>query len=309
MYDGPVIDAFLHSPWVGQHDTPDGRGDVVPWSTDPRLRRVMRTFSHATDDDAHPVYRDRDTVLAGMDAAGVERALLPAKVYYASSREGVELTHRALADVADGSDDRLRCAGTLIPPEHGPATYWDVMRNVEVLVDSVERHGFVGVHLTPSPWGLEPNHKWFWPVYAKCVELSIPVVTYIGMPAPLWPMQPNDPAHLEEIALAFPDLVIVAHHLGDPWLDTILRLAARHDNVYLCTSAWSPKRYPPALLEFLTSRWHGTAGAEKVLFATDAPLLDMDRAVRDVRGLPLTDTQAAAFLHDNARRIFWPDVT
>lgn len=307
MYDGPVIDAFLHSPWVGQPDTPEDRGDVVPWSTDPRLRRVMHTFSHDTSGGDRPVYRDRDTVLAEMDAAGVERAVLPAKVYYASSRRGVELTHRALADVAADSGGRLRCVGTLIPPEHGPATYWDVMRNVELVVESIEEHSFVGVHLTPSPWGLEPNHKWFWPVYAKCVELSIPVVTYVGMPAPLWPMQPNNPAHLEEIALAFPDLVIVAHHLGDPWVDSMIRLAARHENVYICTSAWSPKRYPAALLEFLSSQWHGTAGAHKVVFATDAPLLDMDRAVRDARELSLTEDQLAAFLYGNARRLFWHD--
>ena len=304
MYDGPVIDAFLHSPWVGEADTPAGRGDVVPWSTDPRLRRVMHTFAHDAD-AGEPVYRDRATVLAEMDAAGVERAVLPAKVYYAATAEGVEATHRGLAEVAAGSDDRLRVVGTLIPPELGPATYWDVMRNVELVVDSVERHDVVGVHITPSPWGIEPNHKWFWPVYAKCVELAIPVVTYVGMPAPLWPMQPNHPAHLEEIALAFPDLVIVAHHLGDPWVDEMIRLAARHENVYICTSAWSPKRYPAALTEFMASRWHGTDGAEKVVFATDAPLLDMDRGVRDARRLALTEAQAEAFLYGNARRLFW----
>lgn len=305
-YDGPVIDAFLHGPWVGEHDTPDDRGDVVPWSSDPRLQRVMRTFSHDTA-SGEPAYRDRRTVLDEMDAAGVERGLLAAKVYYAASRRGVEATHEALADTAAGSADRLRCIGTLIPPELGPATYWDVMRNVEVVVDSVERHRFVGVHLTPSPWGVAPNHKWFWPVFAKCVELSIPLVTYVGMPAPLWPMQPNHPAHLEEIALAFPDLVIVAHHLGDPWVEEMIRLAARHENVYICTSAWSPRRYPASLMEFMASRWHGTAGADKVVFATDAPLLDMNRAVRDARRLDLGEEQLAAFLYGNARRLFWPE--
>ena len=307
MYDGPVSDVFLHSPWLGADDEADPRGDTVDWQGDRRLQRVMQTFHHV-DASGEPVGRlSTKELLADMDAAGVDRGLLPAKVYYPASVTGVRAVHRALAEVAAESDGRLVCVGTIAPPELGPGTYWDVMQTTRLLEESRRDYGFVGTHLTPSPWGMAPNHKWFFPLYAKCVELDMAVFVHVGMPGPLWPMQPHDPSHLDEVALAFPDLTIVAHHIGDPWTDIAVRLAAKHRNLYLCTSAWSPKRYPAALVEFLQRGWHGTPGSEKVLYASDHPLLDMGRATRDARQLDLTDAQLANVLHDNAQRLFWSD--
>ncbi len=163
----------------------------------------------------------------------------------------------------------------------------------------------VGVHITPSPWGLPPNDRWYYPLYAKCSELRLALFAYVGMPGPLWPMGPNDPVHLDDVALAFPDLTIIAHHIGDPWTDMAVRLAARHPNFYICTSAWVPKAYPPALMAFMAGRWHGTPGCEKVVFASDYPLLDLQRTVRSARALALPDAGLASILHGNAQRLFF----
>lgn len=301
-YDGPVVDAFLHTPWLGGDDPADPRADRIDWSGDPRLARVLHTFHH---DDAKTV--STAELLAAMDDAGTARAILPAKVYYAATEAGVRSVHRELGTMAAASGGRLRGVATIVPPELGPGTYWDVMRNVRVVQDAHDEHGFVGVHITPSPWGMPPNHKWFYPVYAKCAELGMAVFVHVGAPGPLWPMAHHDPAHLDEVALAFPELVIVAHHIGDPWTDMSVRLAARHPHFYICTSAWSPKRYPPALMEFVAGSWHGTLGSDKVLFASDHPLLDIGRATNDARALPLSTDQLDSVLHDNACRLFWPD--
>lgn len=307
VYTGPVIDAFLHSPWLGGSDPADPRGDIVDWSGDTRLRRVMHTFNH-TDSHGNPVEMLTGAELLGeLDASGTSSAILPAKVYYRSDERGVRALHRELHAVAAAAPERLRAVATIVPPELGPGTYWDVMQNVRVVRDALAQYGFVGVHITPSPWGMPPNHKWFYPVYAACVELNLAVFVHVGMPGPLWPMDHHDPAHLDEVALAFPDLRIIAHHIGDPWTDTAVRLAARHPNLYICTSAWSPKRYPKALLDFIGGHWHGTRGCEKVIFASDFPLLDMQRCVRDARALPFSAEQLRHFLHDNAHRLFWSD--
>lgn len=305
--DGPVVDAFLHTPWLGGEDPAHPRGDTVDWHGDRRLARVMHTFAH-TDPEGRPVERvGLEDLLATMDAAGTTRAILPAKVYYAASEDGVRAVHAEIGALTAASGGRLKGVATLIPPELGPGTYWDVMRNVRLVQDAHRDHGVVGVHLTPSPWGMPPNHKWFWPVFAACVELGLAVFVHVGAPGPLWPMSHHDPAHLDEIALAFPDLVIVAHHIGDPWTETSVRLAARHPNFYVCTSAWSPKRWPAPLLEFIRGGWHGTAGADKVLYASDHPLLDMARATRDARALDVGADQLRRVLHDNSRQLFWPD--
>jgi predicted TIM-barrel fold metal-dependent hydrolase len=306
-YDGPIIDAFLHTPWLGGDDPDDPRGDTVDWRGDTRLQRVMSTFSHV-DAAGEPVQSlDLNQIFAEMDASGTRSAILPAKVYYGSTEKGVRAVHRELGVLVEGSGGRLKGVATILPPELGPGTYWDVMQNVRIVKDAHHEYGFVGVHLTPAPWGMPPNHKWFYPVYAACVELGMTVFVHVGMPGPLWPMQHHDPAHLDEVALAFPELRIVAHHIGDPWTDMAVRLAARHPHFYICTSAWSPKRYPKALLDFIGGQWHGTAGSDKVIFASDFPLLDMQRASRDARALPFTDDKLRSVLYGNAQRLFWSD--
>lgn len=304
-YDGPVLDAFLHTPWLGSDDPADPRGDTVDWHGDPRLQRVMHTFAHV-DADGAPVRRlDVDQLLADMDASGVDRAILPAKVYYRSTERGVRAVHRELGEFAASSGGRLKVVATIVPPELGPGTYWDAMQNVRVIRDAHAEYGVVGVHLTPAPWGMPPNHKWFYPVFSACAELDLALFVHVGMPGPLWPMEHHNPSHLDEVALAFPSLRIVAHHIGDPWTGIAVRLAARHPHFYICTSAWSPKHYPPPLVDFMSGQWHGTRGCDKVLFASDHPLLDMQRATRDARRMPHPADTLAGVLHDNAARLFW----
>jgi hypothetical protein len=281
------------------------RADVVPWTDDARLRRVMSTFHHPDQPGGLPPQRSLDQVLAEMDRAGVARGILAAKVYYPTTPPALDALHAELARLCAASAGRLRWIATVMPPEHGPGSYWDLMRNPRIIQALHGDPNLVGVHITPSPWGLAPNDRWYYPLYARCVDLGLKLFTYVGMPGPLWPMAPNDPAHLDDVALAFPDLVIVAHHIGDPWTDMAVRLAARHANFYICTSAWSPKSYPEALLRFLAGRWHGQRGSEKVVFASDYPLLDLARTVAAARAMNLPAEDLRRMLHDNAQALLF----
>lgn len=305
MYDGPIIDAFLHSPWIGGADGAVPRADVVPWTDDPRLRRVMTTFHHGEEPGGAPPRLDLADLTTAFDAARVSQGLLVAKVYYPSTAERLDVLHAELSALAAASAGRLRWVATILPPELGAGSYWDLMANSRLVGRLRDEAGLVGIHITPSPWGLAPNDRWYYPVYARCCDLGLKLFTYVGMPGPLWPMEPNNPAHLDEVALAFPDLVIVAHHIGDPWTDMAVRLAARHPNYYICTSAWHPKAYPPSLLEFMAGRWHGTRGCDKVVFASDYPLLDLKKATDAARALALPDSHLRAILHDNAQKLFF----
>jgi hypothetical protein len=60
----------------------------------------------------------------------------------------------------------------------GQGTYRDVMQNVRVPRDAPREHGFVGVHVTPAPWGMPPNHERFYPVYAACVDLGLALFVF-----------------------------------------------------------------------------------------------------------------------------------
>ncbi len=304
MYDGPIVDSFLHAPWIGEAGAVT-RADVVPWTDDPRLRRVMSTFHHATEPGGTVDRLGLADVLAAMDTAAVEGGILAAKVYYPTTVDRLHSLHTELSRLAGAASGRLRWIATVMPPEHGPGSYWDLMQNPRIIEALSGDPYLVGVHITPSPWGLPPNDRWYYPLYAKCVELKLKLFTYVGMPGPLWPMSPNDPAHLDDVALAFPDLVIVAHHIGDPWTDMAVRLAARHANFHICTSAWSPKAYPRALTEFMAGRWHGTRGSDKVLFASDYPLLDLQKTIKAARALGLPEADLRRVLYENARGLLF----
>jgi predicted TIM-barrel fold metal-dependent hydrolase len=304
-YQGPIIDTFLHGPWIGPAAGSDERADRVQWIGDRRLRRVMRTFSHDKGADSGTAYLAIPDLLAAMDGSGVERGILATKVYYSAPADGVTALNRQFASMAADSNGRLKWIASLIPPELGGSSYWDVMQNSRLLDEFGGDPGLCGVHVTPSPWGILPSDRWFYPAYAKCVELRLPLFTYVGAPGPLWPMDLNNPAHLDEVALAFPDLTIIAHHIGDPWTDMAVRLAARHEHFYICTSAWSPKAYPGELKQFLAGKWHGVRGCDKTIFASDYPLLDLATVVRDARALPLDAERAEKFLFANAQRLFW----
>ena len=300
MYDGPVIDSFLHGPWLGDVGSIP-RADVVPWTNDPRLARVMQTFHH----DGEAVQLGLPEIISTMDGSNVASGIVAAKVYYPTVIDRLGALHTELSRLSASSSGRLRWIATVMPPEHGPGSYWDLMQNPRILAALAGDPGLVGVHITPSPWGLAPNDRWYYPLYAKCVELGLKLFTYVGMPGPLWPMGPNNPAHLEDVALAFPDLVIIAHHIGDPWTDISIRLAARHPNFYICTSAWSPKAYPADLMAFMAGRWHGTRGSDKVLFASDYPLLDLARTVSAARGLALPAADLERVLFGNAQAMLF----
>ncbi|MGN6127904.1 MAG: amidohydrolase family protein [Humibacter sp.] len=299
-YNGPVIDAFYHPGWAAT--TADTFGDQESWRQDPQRARAMRFFDQGGD---KPVTKPATAAESRQELVdnNVELAIFQASLYYQSTRE--ELDSRILehVDIMNQFPGQYEHAGTILPPKQGPATFWDVMENPRILEEHKEKYGIRGVHILPSPYGLPPNDRWFYPLFAKCVELDLFVFTYIGMPGPLWPTYPNYPLHLDDVCLAFPELTVVGHHIGDPWVGMMTHLAAKHKNLYICTSAWSPKRYPKELLEFMNGRWHAQPGAEKVIFGTDYPLINLSKAVTDARNLDLPEDVLEKFMYSNMKRI------
>ena len=134
----------------------------------------------------------------------------------------------------------------------------------------------------------------------NCIELDIPFCTQVGHTGPLMPSETGRPVpYLDEVALDFPELRIVAGHIGHPWTDEMIGVAWKHDNVYIDTSAYLPRYYPAQLLQFMQSY-----GQDKVLFGSNFPQLSLERCINQVRELGLSAAVQAKFLHGNARRVF-----
>jgi predicted TIM-barrel fold metal-dependent hydrolase len=97
----------------------------------------------------------------------------------------------------------------------------------------------------------------------------------------------------------FPELVVVAGHVGFPWIDELVTLTVKFQNFYVDTSAYALHRLPPAFVA-----WMKGIGKSRVMFGTNWPMLSPRRCLEGLSGLGLSDEQTEDFLSGNARRVF-----
>ncbi|MFC9691209.1 amidohydrolase family protein [Kribbella sp. NPDC056951] len=226
--------------------------------------------------------------IAAMDAGGVEVGLISA--WYAP--EGVLVSNDEVAGFVAQYPERL--VGVASVDLRRP------MDAVRELRRAVRELGMCALRVVPWLWGLPPNDRRYYPLYAECVELGIPFCTQVGHTGPLRSSEPGRPIpYLDEVALDFPELTIVGGHIGYPWTVEMIALSTKYPNVYIDTSAYTIQRYPPELVAYL--RTHGRG---KVLFGTNYPMISPEKALS---GLEILDLDAEAqdlFLSGNARRVF-----
>src|SRR5829696_1531857 len=228
------------------------------------------------------------TTLAAMDAASVDFGLLSA--WHAP--EGPLIGNEAVAAWIAEQPERLGglAAVDLALP----------MQAMRELRRCVEEHDFLGLRVVPWLWGLPPNDRRYYPLYAACVELGVPFCTQVGHTGPLRTSETGRPIpYLDDVALDFPELTIVAGHIGYPWTEEMIALARKYRRVHIDTSAYTVRRYPPELVAYLRD-----GGRSKVLFGTNFPMISPDRALSDLDALGLDTETREAFLGTNARRVF-----
>ena len=163
----------------------------------------------------------------------------------------------------------------------------------------VEELGFKGIRVLLWFWELPPTDRLFYPVYTACCELGVPFCTQIGHTGPLMASEVGRPIYLDRVALDFPELVIVGGYIGYPWTDEAIAVATKHVNVHIDTSAWTTKRYPPQLVEYLRTNWRA-----KVLFGSNYPMIAPEKALEHLDDLRLTPEGKALFLGGNAQRVY-----
>jgi uncharacterized protein len=176
----------------------------------------------------------------------------------------------------------------------------DPVGAVRELRRCVRSLGFKGLRVIPWLWELPPNDRRYYPLYAECVELGVPFCTQVGHTGPLRSSEPGRPIpYLDDVALDFPELVIVAGHIGYPWTEEMVALARKYENVYIDTSAYTARRYPPELVRYLRAD-----GRRKVLFGSNFPMIAPWKALEHLDALELDDEARGLFLEGNARRVF-----
>ena len=144
------------------------------------------------------------------------------------------------------------------------------------------------------------NDKIYWPLYAKCCDLDIAFVCYVGLPGPRVPGELQNPMYLDEILWFFPELRVVMRHGGEPWEFECVKLMLKWPNLYYSTSAFAPRHYPKDIIYYANTR-----GSDKVLYAGYWPGLDLRRIAREMETeVELRDHVWPKFLRENAIRVF-----
>jgi hypothetical protein len=175
------------------------------------------------------------------------------------------------------------------------------MDGVRELRRCVEDLGFVGLRIIPWLWEVPPTDRRYYPLYAACVDLGVPCCTQVGHTGPLRPSETGRPIpYIDQIALDFPELVLVCGHIGYPWTEEMIAVCRKHPNVYIDTSAYSVRRYPAELINFLRT----SGGRSRVLFGTNFPMITPAHALDGLDGLGLDEETRGLFLAENARRVF-----
>jgi predicted TIM-barrel fold metal-dependent hydrolase len=225
--------------------------------------------------------------LEAMDGAGVERAVLtvgdgPGKadaVTLLGVEAGVEACRRAphrLRLTLQIQDVTSPHAAARLVREHGG------------------RDEVVAVGVMPSYVGCDLSDRKLYPVYDACIEHGLPVRINVGIAGPALPSRHQHPELLEELLLDFPELTVLACHMGHPYEALLIRLMMKLPNLYLLTSGYLPKYFDPAVVRFMGS----SRGIGRVLYASDHPGIPMSKAIAAARELPLRDDALDQYLGD-----------
>ncbi len=237
-----------------------------------------------------------DQYIEKMDRAGIERSLLVAvRCGDLRVRGSTEIPYEKVHAAVQRYPHRFSgLAG--IDPTRGIAGLKELDR-------AVKEFGFVGAHLYPHWFGQAPDAAIYYPYYARCAELGIPIMMQVGhclvyqkdrrLPSVGRPMT------LDRVAIDFPELTLIGIHLGYPWTEEMISVCTKHPNVYMAGDAYAPKHWGANAVHYAN-----TFGQDKFMFGTDWWVIDPERAVDEIAELHFRPASLRKIMRDNALRVF-----
>ncbi|GIU88275.1 MAG: hypothetical protein KatS3mg009_2790 [Acidimicrobiia bacterium] len=214
-------------------------------------------------------------------------------------RHGIRI---ALLNISRDTDARRAVRDH--PHRFVPSWDCDPNRGMDAVREAERAVSELGVRaLQVFPAGLDPqvpiDDKKLFPLYAKCVELDVPIFVNAGVPGPRVPMACQHVERIDEVCWFFPELKFVTRHGCEPWTDLAVKLMLKWPNLYYSTSAFAPKYYPADVVEYANTR-----GADKVMYAGYYPAgLTLERIFSELPNVPFRDHVWPKFLRENALRV------
>jgi len=267
------------------------------WMMKPEVFQRMKS-GHSDFDSYLPLAKNPEKFLQWMDAQGVEKAALINYVSPDIMGFPFEVNH-FVSEFCREAPDRLIPFGSI-----NPRFSSDPAGEINRLIHDFRIRGLK----------IHPPHMLFYPndyqrglkpleiLYRVASDRRIPVMFHTG--TSIFPgarSKFGDPMPLDDVALDFPNLIILLAHGGRPiWMKSAFFLVRRHPNVYLDISGIPPK----ALLEYFPKL---ESIADKTLFGSDWPgpfVTSIRKNVEDFLVLPLSTEAKEKILYQNAIRLF-----
>ena len=167
----------------------------------------------------------------------------------------------------------------------------------------IRDHGIKGFKFHPTAQGFFPNDRLAYPLYEVIAEHKLPALFHsghsgigTGMPGGGGlRLKYSNPMYVDDVAADFPDMTIIIAHPSFPWQDEALSVCLHKPNVYIDLSGWSPKYFPPQLVQYANGQLK-----RKMLFGSDFPLITPDRWIKDFKEAAFKPEVHELILKDNA---------
>jgi predicted TIM-barrel fold metal-dependent hydrolase len=215
-----------------------------------------------------------------------------------SSFGGARLSNEEIAEVASEHNDVLIPFAS-IDPAKGKMGAREARR-------LISEFGVRGFKFHPSLQGFYPNDRSAYVLYEAIAEAKLPALFHTGQTGVGARIRGgmgvrlkySNPMFLDDVAADFPDMTIILAHPSFPWQDEALAVATHKPNVYIDLSGWSPKYFPPNLVQY-----SNTLLKDRVLFGSDYPALTPDRWIADFDALNIKPEVKPLIMKENALRL------
>ena len=170
----------------------------------------------------------------------------------------------------------------------------------------IKDYGVKGFKFHPQVQEFWPNDRAAYGLYEVIAEAGLPAIFHTGHSGMGTGMRGGggvrlkygDPMPIDDVAVDFPDMPIILAHPSWPWQDAALSICLHKPQVYIDLSGWSPKYFPPQLVQYANTQLK-----HKMLFGSDYPLITPDRWLADFDQAGFRDEVKPLILKENAAKL------
>lgn len=246
---------------------------------------MMELFDYPSRAKPEPI----EQIVREMEGSGVVKGVVTGRD--AGTTYGIQSSNAGILKlVADWPDKFIGFAG--LDPHRGMGAIYE-------LVELVKR-GMRGAAIDPYLARIPASHRLYYPIYAKCCELNIPIVITTG-PATLVAgavMDDAHPRHIDQVAADFPDLDIVMSHGGYPYVNEAIMVVHRHQHVYMDLAEYEVS---PFADEYVKAA--NTLIGNKILFASASPFMDFQEQIALYKKLSFKPQVLEDIMFNNASKL------